>query len=385
MPPPSHFVALLTMHLKSLQLVNFKNYPSAELELLPTMNCFTGNNGAGKTNVLDAVHYLSMSKSYLNSIDRQNVRFDQPFFVIQGLFEREEQQFDIQCSVKLGAKKVLKRNKKEYEKLADHIGEFPTVMISPYDRNLITEGSDVRRKWMDGIISQFNKDYLFDLQRYNKVLDQRNALLKNMFMNGFFDRESMEVWNLQLEKYGNKIFETRKAFLAAFIPFFQKAYNYIGQADETVELVYRSQLLDGDFAELLKENERKDARSQYSNVGTHKDDLLFQIKDHPVKKFGSQGQQKSYLIALRLAQFEWLTFHLKQKPILLLDDIFDKLDDTRVAKLMKMVTDDTFGQVFVTDTSQARLKEIFATIAVPIRFFEVADNQIVEATKTVEA
>jgi DNA replication and repair protein RecF len=364
------------MYLKSLQLVNFKNYPFAEIELLPTMNFFTGNNGAGKTNILDALHYLSMSKSYLNSIDKQNIRFDQPFFVIQGLFEKEDKTVDIQCSVKVGSKKVLKRNKKEYEKLADHIGEFPTVMISPYDRNLISEGSELRRKWMDGIISQFNKDYLSDLQRYAKVLDQRNALLKNMFYNGFFDRESMEVWNDQMIKYGSKIHQTRKEFLEAFIPLFQKAYEYIGLEEEKVDLEYRSQLNEQDFSSLLADFQRKDAQSQYSNAGTHKDDLLFRMKGHPVKKFGSQGQQKSYLIALRLAQFEWLTKHLQTKPILLLDDIFDKLDSRRVERLMEMVSDDTFGQVLVTDTSEERLKSIFSKIQIPIRFFQVEDNQI---------
>ncbi len=374
------------MYLQRLQLINFKNYPSSEMELLPTMNCITGNNGAGKTNILDAVHYLSMSKSYLNSVDRQNIRFEQPFFVIQGGFVREEVQFDIQCSVKMGAKKVFRRNKKEYEKLADHIGEFPTVMISPYDRNLITEGSDVRRKWIDGIITQFNKNYLFDLQRYNKVLEQRNALLKNMAYNGFFDVESIEVWNDQMVNYGSKIHATRKAFLEDFIPLFQKAYDYIGTEEEKVDLVYRSQLNDNSFPELLEEFKRKDAQSQYSNVGTHKDDLLFQIKGHPVKKFGSQGQQKSYLIALRLAQFEWLTSHLNKKPILLLDDIFDKLDDTRVERLMKMVSDETFGQVLVTDTSEDRLRDIFSKIEIPIRFFRVEENQVEcpELLKSVE-
>ncbi len=371
------------MHLKSIQLLNFKNYEEADLQLSPAVNCFTGNNGSGKTNILDAIHYLSVCKSYLNAVDRQNIRFDQPFFVIQGTFETEEKEVDIQCSVKLGSKKIFKRNKKEYEKLAEHIGQFPCVMISPYDRNLIGDGSEVRRKWMDGIIAQSNKAYLDDLQRYSKVLDQRNALLKNMHEHGLFDRESIEVWNEQLIRYGTKIHTTRKDFLAEFIPVFQNSYNFIGEVEEEVNLEYRSQLNDLSFAELLQMNEKKDVFSQYTQGGTHKDDLLFTIKQHPVKKFGSQGQQKSYLIALRLAQFEWLKKHLTVIPILLLDDIFDKLDDNRVARLLQLVSDHSFGQVLVTDTNRDRLENIFGQSEIPIQYFNV-DKGVITPEQTLK-
>lgn len=364
------------MHLQSLQLVNFKNYATVDIDLLPSINCFTGNNGAGKTNVLDAVHYLSMTKSYLNPVDRQNVRFDEAFFVIQGSFYCAEKVIDIQCGVKQGAKKSVKRNKKEYERLSEHIGEFPTVMISPYDRNLITEGSDGRRKWMDGIIAQFDKGYLSDLQRYNKVLEQRNALLKGFAMQGFFERETMEVWNMQLEQYACKIHDERQRFLKAFIPYFERAYARLGEQDGQIDLRYRSQLNDKSMKDLILEFERKDALSQYTNCGTHKDDLTFLINEHPIKKFGSQGQQKTYLIALRLAQFEWLKEKLGIKPILLLDDIFDKLDDGRVKKLMNMVSEDSFGQVLVTDTSEDRLRKIFSSLNHEIRFFRVNNNEV---------
>ncbi|MFA7273883.1 MAG: DNA replication and repair protein RecF [Crocinitomicaceae bacterium] len=365
------------MYLKTLQLINFKNYEEAEMTLSPSLNCFTGNNGSGKTNILDAVHYLSVCKSYLNTVDKQNIRFDQPFFVIQGAFQTEEKEVNIHCSVKVGAKKIFKRNKSEYEKLAEHIGQFPCVMISPYDRNLIGDGSEVRRKWMDGIIAQSNKGYLEDLQRYGKVLVQRNALLKNMYEHGLFDRESIEVWDEQLTQIGSRIHEVRKAFLAEFIPVFQRQYNYIGEETEQIDLEYRSQLNEVSFKDLLEINQRKDAFTQYTNGGIHKDDLVFTIKGHPVKKFGSQGQQKSYLIALRLAQFDWLKMHLGLLPILLLDDIFDKLDDNRVGRLLQLVSNHSFGQVMVTDTNRDRLEKIFINLDVPIHYFEVNDGSLI--------
>ncbi|NVK63889.1 MAG: DNA replication/repair protein RecF [Flavobacteriales bacterium] len=367
------------MHLENLHLVNFKNYEEADISLTSGINCFVGKNGAGKTNILDAVHYLSMCKSYMNVIDRQNIRFEQPFFVIQGDWQKENTSINIHCAVKVGAKKVFRRNKKEYEKLADHIGQFPAVMISPYDRDLISEGSELRRKWMDGIIAQFDRKYLADIQKYAKVLQQRNALLKNMAEHRLFDRESIEVWNIQMIQLGERIFERRKEFLESFIPVFQKHYNTIGNTDEQVSLTYRSHLLEGDFETLLQRAERKDAQTRYSTVGTHRDDLIFEIKGHPVKKFGSQGQQKSYIIALRLAQYEWLKEQLGVTPVLLLDDIFDKLDQTRVERLMKLVHDQFFGQVLVSDTDEERVRDIFAKNDLESKLFRVAEGGVSEA------
>lgn len=348
------------MYLKSLQLINFKNYEEAEILLNQGINCFIGVNGSGKTNILDAVHYLSMCKSYLNTIDKQNIRFDQQFFSIIGTFEKEKKEYAIHCALKTGVKKVFKQNKKEYEKLSEHIGLFPTVIISPYDKDLISEGSELRRKWMDGIISQSDREYLSDIQRYAKILTQRNALLKQMYENGLFERESIEIWNDQLITTGNKIHLKRIAFLEDFIPVFQKHYNQIGLDTDEVSLEYRSHLNEIPFDTLLKQYERKDAITQYTNAGTHKDDLLFLIKGHPVKKFGSQGQQKSFIIALRLAQYDWLKRNLELKPILLLDDIFDKLDRNRVQRLMDLVSTDFFGQVLVTDTDEERIRLLFS-------------------------
>ncbi len=327
------------MHLENLQLINFKNYEAADIQLAAGINCFVGNNGVGKTNILDAVHYLSICKSYMNVIDRQNIRFDQPFFSIQGTWHKDATEVQIHCAVKVGAKKVFRRNKKEYEKLADHIGQFPAVMISPYDRDLISEGSELRRRWMDGIISQFDRRYLESIQKYSRVLDQRNALLKNMAEHRLFDRESIDVWNVQMVALGHDIFEKRQAFLDEFIPVFQRHYNAIGLDAELVELEYKSQLHEHSFEKLLELHERKDAHARYSTAGVHRDDLVFKIKGHPIKKFGSQGQQKSFIIALRLAQYEWLKSHLNTLPVLLLDDIFDKLDHSRVERLMQLVSD----------------------------------------------
>jgi DNA replication and repair protein RecF len=369
------------MHLKSLHLVNFKNYEEAEIALSPQINCFVGSNGAGKTNILDAVHYLSMCKSYMNVVDRQNIQFEQPFFVVQGDWEKDGDKINIHCAVKTGVKKVFRRNKKEYEKLADHIGQFPAVMISPYDRDLISDGSELRRKWMDGIISQFDRRYLDVIQKYTKVVVQRNALLKNMAEHRLFDRDSMEVWNEQMIILANEIHAKRTKFLEEFIPVFQRHYDAIGTKHEEVHLVYKSQLNDAPLDQLLKEYERKDAYTRFSNVGTHKDDLIFEIKGHPVKKFGSQGQQKSFIIALRLAQYEWLKNHLGVAPVLLLDDIFDKLDHTRVERLMKLVADNFFGQVLVTDTDLQRVKTIFAESELEAKLFLVEEGKVEALTQ----
>jgi DNA replication and repair protein RecF len=317
-----------------------------------------------------------MCKSYLNVLDRQNIRFGEHFFSIRGEWERDNQSVEIHCAVKQGSKKVFRRNKKEYEKLADHIGQFPVVMISPYDRDLISEGSELRRKWMDGIISQFDRKYLEDIQRYTRVMDQRNALLRNMYDHGLFDRESIEVWNVQLCNLGKNIHEKRKKFIEEFLPVFRERYNYIGQEEEAVGLEYRSQLHEMSMEELLVAFEKKDALSHYSNAGTHKDDLVFTIKGHPIKKFGSQGQQKSFIIALRLAQYEWLKQHLGVNPVLLLDDIFDKLDQQRVKKLLQLVSDHYFGQVLVTDTDLDRLKSIFSENEIGLRIFEVTEGMV---------
>ena len=250
------------------------------------------------------------------------------------------------------------------------------MFISPYDGDLIADGSELRRKWMDGILSQIDKEYLEQIQRYSKILEQRNALLKNMFEHRLFDRESIDIWDQQLVQTGTLIFEKRKEFISEFIPVFNKFYNEIGLETENVHVEYRSHLNDGDFLEQLKNAEKKDAFAQYTTVGIHKDDLIFTIKNHPVKKFGSQGQQKSFLIALRIAQYDWLKRHKGTNPVLLLDDIFDKLDNQRVAKLIELVTTDYFGQVLVTDTDPIRMKQLFEGLSIEKKLFEIENGVI---------
>lgn len=364
------------MHLKSLTLVNFKNYSEASIDLSPDINVFIGENGAGKTNILDAVHFLSSCRSFLNPIDKQCIQLDEKFFLIQGVFEKDDKDISITCSIKDGQKKIVRKNKKEYEKLADHIGRFPAVVISPYDTNLIIEGSETRRKFIDSIISQFDRAYLETLMRYNKVLLQRNALLKNFQEMRFFDQESIDVWDLQLANLGQLVYEKRHAFLLEFIPVFQRFFNIIANHKEAIDISYKSQLDEEPFLEGLTNSKRKDNALGYTTFGIHKDDLVFMIHDQPIKKFGSQGQQKSFLIALKLAQFEIVRNLLDTKPILLLDDVFDKLDHSRVSHLMRLISEHRFGQVFISDTDKDRIEKVFEGIEIDRKLFNVSGGKV---------
>ncbi|MFH4967130.1 DNA replication/repair protein RecF [Gaetbulibacter sp. M240] len=342
------------MILKSLSLLNYKNFDSKDFRFNAKINCVVGNNGIGKTNVLDAIYHLSFGKSYFNPIATQNIRHGEDFFVVQGDYEKEATEEKIIVSLKKGQKKVIKRNGKPYEKFSEHIGFLPLVIISPADRDLIIEGSDTRRKFIDSVISQGDKNYLNSLIKYNKVLAQRNALLKYFALNHTYNVDTLEVYNAQLNDYGQVIFDKRDAFLKTFIPIFKSRYEAISNGNESVSLTYKSDLFDDDLKTLLENNISKDRSLQYTSVGIHKDDLMFDIADHPIKKFGSQGQQKSFLIALKLAQFDFIKTQSGVNPILLLDDIFDKLDENRVAQIIKLVDDENFGQLFISDTHPDR-------------------------------
>lgn len=367
------------MWLKNITLLNFKNYTDANLQFSETVNVFAGNNGAGKTNLLDAIHYLCLCKSYFNPIDSQQIKTDQELFLIQGDFERNGKNEKITCGVKRNQKKQFKRNKKDYDKLADHIGLFPVVMISPYDVNLIMEGSEERRKFMDNVISQTDAQYLDQLISYNRHLLNRNALLKQIAETHSYDPTLLEILDDQLILAGNKIFEKRKAFMTEFIPYFNKYYSYITDGNEVVSLLYQSQLNELAFDELLKKSAGKDRALERTTTGIHKDELVFTIEEMPLKKFGSQGQQKSFLIALKLAQYAYLQQYKGFKPLLLLDDIFDKLDDNRVQKLMQMVSHQDFGQIFITDTGKERVEAVFNKIKVEVTLFEVEKGVIQHA------
>lgn len=364
------------MWLKQLSVLNFKNYTDSNLHFLPEVNAFTGSNGAGKTNLLDAIHYLSLCKSYFNPIDSQHIKSGEEYFMVQGEFERNDRPDLISCSLKRNQKKQFKRNKKDYPRLADHIGQFPLVMISPNDTLIILEGSEERRKFVDNVISQTDNRYLDTLIAYNKVLLQRNVLLKNIKEKGVFDIGLLEVLNMQLVEVGQVIYHKRKAFMEKFTPSFQRHYQYLSDSAEEVSLVYDSQLHGADFTQLLESSLEKDRILERTTKGIHKDDLLFTIhREMPLKKFGSQGQQKSFLIALKLAQYTYLHEQNKFKPLLLLDDIFDKLDDQRTRKLMQMVSNEEFGQIFITDTDALRIQRIFDEIQQPIRIFDIEGGQ----------
>lgn len=364
------------MHLQQLSIINFKNYTEAELTFSEGVNVFTGNNGAGKTNLLDAIHYLSLCKSYFNPIDSQQIKQGADFFIINGVFNKNDVKETIACGVKRNQKKQFKRNKKDYQRLADHIGLFPLVMVSPYDISIIIGGSEERRKFIDNVISQTDNLYLDELIAYNKVLINRNALLKRIADTGKYDAELLAVFDEQLINSGNMIFEKRKTFMESFTVIFNRHYQFLSGEAEQVELVYESQLLQDDFASLLNKSTERDRLLERTTIGIHKDELLFTIHGMPMKKFGSQGQQKSFLIALKLAQYSFLYQQKGFKPLLLLDDIFDKLDDDRVTKLMQMVSNHDFGQVFITDTSPTKVKNIFKKIDVGFKLFEVTGGEI---------
>lgn len=346
------------MFIRNLAVVNYKNLIQADLQFSSKLNCFIGNNGVGKTNLLDCLYYLSFCKSCFNLPDSQNVRHGEDFFVIQGKYDHSGEPEDIYCGFKSGHKKIFRRNKKDYERLSDHIGLVPLVMISPADSVLIQGGSEERRRFMDSVISQYDRQYLDWLLRYNRALLQRNNLLKFFAANHQFDGDSLDVWNEQLIFTGEKIYQKRVEFLQELLPVFQKYYDFICQGNEKVNLEYLSQLNNQDFRQLLRESVSRDSTLQYTTVGIHKDDLDLKIGDNPIKKLGSQGQNKTYLISLKFAQFDFIQSVNKLKPILLLDDIFDKLDSSRVGQIVKLVSDNNFGQIFITDTNREHLDGI---------------------------
>lgn len=359
------------MFLKEIKLRNFKNFSDFECEFLPKINAFVGQNGVGKTNMLDAVHYLALTKSYLNLSDVQNIKFGTDFFSVEGTLQREQLQDVIFCGVQKDKPKIMRKNAKAYERISDHIGLIPLVMISPYDIDLIKEGSDVRRKFIDNIISQSNKEYLQSLMRYNRVLAQRNSLLKFFYQNSTFDSVSLTIYDEELINLGNYVFAERRKLMEEFIPIFQDYYREISHANEAVDIVYQSQLNENTLDDLLKTNLAKDRAAQYSTQGIHKDDLELRILNYPIKKFGSQGQQKSYLIALKLAQLEMIRKSSGQMPLLLLDDIFDKLDETRVEQLIKLVNEDRFGQIFISDTHPERTETVIRKINAESKIFRL--------------
>jgi len=364
------------MHIGDISIINFKNLKEVQLEFSSKLNCFIGRNGAGKTNLLDAVYFLSFCKSFSSATDLLNISHDEQFFMLNGNYSRFDAKETVSCGFKKGGIKQFKRNSKIYKKLIEHIGLFPLVMITPSDVNLILGGSEERRKFADGVISQYNQVYLDSLLKYNRALQQRNILLRQFATGHYFDAELLSLWDTHLVEYGSQIYNQRKEFVEKLIPVFQQYYSFISQDNEQVSLVYESQLEQKNFDDLLKGSVAKDRALQYTSQGIHKDELVFFLGDHPIRKLGSQGQMKTYLVSLKLAQFDFIKAISGLKPILLLDDIFDKLDQHRVEQIVKVVSGEQFGQIFLTDTNREHLDSIIRKMDADYRIFQVDSGNI---------
>jgi len=364
------------MYIDEISILNFKNLRDVEVVFSPRLNCLIGNNGAGKTNLMDAVYYLSFCKSFFHSTDQWNIHHDEDFFMLSASYRRLDMMEAISCGLQRGQKKQFKRNAKVYRRLMEHIGLLPLVMITPSDNSLILGGSDERRKFMDGVISQYNHSYLSDLLDYNRALQQRNNLLKQFAAGGYFDAELLAIWDEQLTGPAQRIHAERSQFVEKLVPVFQQYYTHISGGNEQVGLVHQSDLYTSDPVTLLQEALVRDREARYTTAGIHKDDLEFRIDTFPIRKLGSQGQKKTYLVALKLAQYEFIRETSGLKPILLLDDIFDKLDRHRVEQIIKVVADDSYGQIFLTDTNREHLDAIIKKMDAAYRIFNVQDGTI---------
>lgn len=356
------------MFLSKITLANFKSYGEAEFEFCQKVNCFVGNNGSGKTNLIDAIHYLSFSKSYFNNADSQNISHNADFFAIHGKYIKDDTSFQVHCIQKKGSRKTLKLDQKEYERLSEHIGKIPLIMIAPQDQELIYGSGENRRRFLDSVISQFSHDYLENLIAYNHILGQRNHLLKQ----GLLDSALFEVLDSQLDEKASILYSERASFIDALLPYFLHYFEEISQGKEQAEIIYKSSFSQySSLKEALAANFEKDRLLQYTSVGIHRDDISFLLESYSLKKNGSQGQQKSFLLSLRLAQWEYMVEQKKLQPILLLDDVFDKLDKERVYKLIKVVGEDHFGQVFISDTDPERVSKIFELHPIEHKLFHL--------------
>lgn len=371
---------LCIMILEKISLINYKNIQTATLELSPKINCFIGQNGVGKTNVLDAIYYLSFCHSANNPIDSQVIRHGEEFFMIEGKYTDDNSNSDedllITCGFKPGTKKHFKKNKKEYKRLSEHIGLIPVVMVSPSDTLLIDGGSEERRRLMDMVISQYDHSYIEALNRYNKALQQRNTILKAEEEPNI---DVISLWEEQMAIAGEHIYQKRDAFVKEMIPIFQRFYETISGNREQVVLNYVSHCQRGPLLEVIQRDRFKDRAVGYSLHGIHRDDLEIALGGHQMKREGSQGQHKTFVIALKLAQFDFLKrTNTKTTPLLLLDDIFDKLDAQRVEQIVSLVAGNEFGQIFVTDTNRDHLDQILSASSHDYKIFYVEEGNVQE-------
>jgi DNA replication and repair protein RecF len=363
------------VRLERLHLTNFKNYGTAELDVSSKINVLVGKNGSGKTNLLDAIYYLSFTKSAFNSSDNQNIMHGNAHFFIKGDINLGNQAHEVICGVQNGVKKNFKNDGSEYQKLSDHIGKYPVVLFAPDDVDLVKEGSEARRKFFDGMISQIDKIYLDNLIQYNHALKQRNSLLKMFQDSGSVDWIAVESYDNVLIPLGESIYNRREQFVREFLPVFNRFYNFLVSEEETADLKYISSLTETKFSDGLTRNRQKDVALQRTNFGIHRDDFEFTLGQGDLKRLGSQGQQKSFVIALKLAQVEVIKFHKGFNPVLLLDDIFDKLDDYRISRLLELIKND-LGQLFITDARPDRTQGLMQQINVLASIFVVDKGNI---------
>ncbi len=364
------------MYLKSLELINFKNHQKSSLQFSSEINCIVGLNGSGKTTILDSIYYLSLTKSAIQSSDTLNILHDKPFFTIKGKYAIKEKDLDIRCTMERGKKKTIFQDEDPVAKNSEHVGLIPLVLIAPDDTDLIRGVSEGRRKFFDGLISQLDRNYLKQLIRYHNFLKQRNALLKRFAETGKPDYTLLGSYDVELISLSESLATRRKALLDKLAPALQQYYEELASGQEKIQIEYETKALDSDFTDYFYSKRDRDLIVKTTAAGIHKDDFHFLIDGHPLKKVGSQGQQKSFIIALKLAQFAIFEKEKGEKPLLLLDDIFDKLDDKRIEQMMLLISKHTFGQIFLTDARPERSREILGELDSEVKFYEVVEGEI---------
>jgi DNA replication and repair protein RecF len=363
------------MHLARLEMTNFKNYEEVALEFSPGFNCFVGNNGVGKTNILDAIHYLSLTKSFFNSSDTLSIRHGEDYFMIRGTFVTDENSDELYCAFQKQKQKIFRLNGKDYQRMSDHVGKYPVVMLSPADSTLITGSSEERRRYLNLIISQYDPAYLEAHMRYNKALMQRNKVLR---AGGTANSGLLEIYDEQMAPEAELIHRSRRTLTENLLPLFRSYYEMISGGAEKVSIRYRSHLGSGDYMQQLADSRERDFALQYTTAGIHRDDLVFEIEGHSARISASQGQQKSFIVALKLAKFGLISKMNGFAPALLLDDIFDKFDQNRVEEIIRLVGSGEFGQVFITDTQQDRIHRILDNTGVDFRLYRIGKKGIEE-------
>ncbi|MEZ4902012.1 MAG: DNA replication and repair protein RecF [Spirosomataceae bacterium] len=359
------------LHLEKLHLTHFKNYEEAVFEFSSQLNCMVGENGSGKTNLLDAIYWLGLTKSAFQVQDAFSIQHEAEFMLVNGFFKKDYKTIQITCSLQRGQRKSVLSDKKGYERISEHIGLFPIVLVAPNDTDLVRDGSEERRRFFDGVLSQLDQGYLQDLLQYNKVLTQRNGLLKLFFDRHHTDHDLLDTYDELLIGLANRIYDRRQRFLTDFEPLVKHYYAFLGESREEVAIQYESAVENLDFRENFRNYRTRDIQMQRTLIGIHKDDFLFEMDKMALRKFGSQGQQKSFVLALKLAQFDLIAIEKEMKPLLLLDDIFDKLDDRRIQKLIQLIENGTFGQVFLTDARPERTESLLKDLKEEVKFFRI--------------